>query len=185
MAEVEREITQPHNLQELVETEAARLLRSAYLLCGDETEAQDLVQETFLQARKSAHRFRGDSAAYTWLYGILRNLCRRHLRKQGRFVFEEELVLKQSVQPSVTFESDQEFCAATLVGALQRLSAEHREVVVLRYYERLKIEQIAARIGATKGTVKSRLHYAVQHLQGLIPEELNLFAADGTYHRVT
>src|SRR5207247_2368613 len=51
----------------LVEVHGERLLRSAYLLCGDATEAQDLVQETLLQAIKSAHRFRGDSAVYTWL----------------------------------------------------------------------------------------------------------------------
>src|SRR5437868_6249365 len=78
--------------QELLAAHGERLLRSAYLLCGDENEAEDLVQETFLQAIKSAHRFRGDSAIYTWLHGILRNLCHRHLRKQKRLLFQEDLI---------------------------------------------------------------------------------------------
>src|SRR5213594_980177 len=98
--------------EELLSAHGDRLLRSAYLLCGDETEAQDLVQETFLQALKSTHRFRGDSLVYTWLHGILRNLSHRHLRKQKRLVFEEELVLKEAVQPTTANELDQRFCAA-------------------------------------------------------------------------
>src|SRR5437762_14158215 len=100
--------------QELIDACGDRLLRSACLLCGDETEAQDLVQETFLQALKSAHKFRGDSAVYTWLHGILRNLCRRHLRQQKRLVFEEKLVLKELSRPPAANESDRNFCSATL-----------------------------------------------------------------------
>src|SRR6266446_3726570 len=88
------------DLQELIESYGDRLLRSACLLCGDETEAQDLVQETFVQALKSAHRFRGDSAVYTWLHGILLNVCRRHLRKQKRLVFDEGLLLREPFHPS-------------------------------------------------------------------------------------
>jgi RNA polymerase sigma-70 factor (ECF subfamily) len=173
------------DLRELMATHGDRLLRSAYLLCGNETEAQDLVQETFLQALKSGHRFRGDSAVYTWLCGILRNLCHRHLRKQKRFVFEEELVLKEPFQPTSTNASDHDFCSAKLAQALQQLSAEHREVVVLRYYENLRIQEIADQTGVSKGTVKSRLFYAVRSLEQWIPCEMNLFVSDGTHIQET
>src|SRR5271154_6094849 len=88
------------DLQELIDAHGSRLLRSAYLLCGDKTEAQDLAQETLLQAYKSARRFRGDSAVYTWLYGILRNLCYRHLRKQKRLVLGAELPAEEAIHPS-------------------------------------------------------------------------------------
>lgn len=173
------------DLQELVATHGDRLLRSAYLLCGNETEAQDLVQETLLQALKSACRFRGDSAAYTWLYGILRNLCHRHLRKQKRLVFEEERVLNESFQPDTSGSADQDFCGSKLAQALQQLSPEHREVVMLRYYENLKIQQIAERTGVSKGTVKSRLFYAVRCLEQLLPGEMNLFVFEGTHNQQT
>src|SRR5438046_3753449 len=98
------------DLQEVIEANGDHLVRSAYLLCGDETEAQDLVQETFLQALKSAHRFRGDSAVYTWLHGILRNLCCRHLRPQKRLVFEQKLVLKDPSRPPAANDCDRTFC---------------------------------------------------------------------------
>ena len=173
------------DLQELIDSYGDQLLRSAYLLCGDETEAQDLVQETFVQALKSAQRFRGESAVYTWLHGILLNVCRRHLRKQKRLVFDEERVRQQPFESSQADDLDQDFCASRLAQALQKLSPEHREVIVLRYYENLKIEEIARQIGVSKGTVKSRLHYAVRHLQQLIPRELNLFVSEDTHNQET
>ena len=187
MAEVQRDSASKAaasaDLKELIAAYGDRLLRSAYLLCGDETEAQDLVQETFLQALKSAYRFRGDSAVYTWLHGILRNLCHRHLRKQKRYVYDEDRLLKEPFQPDSACASDRDFCAAKLARALQQLSPEHREVVVLRYFENMKIQEIAEHTGVSKGTVKSRLFYAVRSLEQLIPCEMNLFVSEGTHNQ--
>lgn len=173
------------DVQEFIDSHGDRLLRSAYLLCGDESEAQDLVQETFLQAIKSWQKFRADSACYTWLHGILRNLCRRHHRKQKRIVYDEDLVLKETFQADHAKGLDQDFCAARLTQALQQLSQEHREVIVLRFYEGMKIEEIARQQDVSTGTVKSRLHYALRCLEQLIPREMNLFAADGTHSMET
>jgi RNA polymerase sigma-70 factor, ECF subfamily len=170
---------------EFVDSHGERLLRSAYLLCGNETEAQDLVQETLIQAIKSRKGFRGDSAIYTWLHGILLNLCRRHHRKQKRLVYDEELILKEVVPPDHARDMDQDFCADRLSKAMQQLSPEHREVVILRYYENLKIGEIARQTGVSSGTVKSRLHYAVRCLEQFIPREMNFFAADDTNHKGT
>ena len=173
------------DVQEFIDAHGDRLLRSAYLLCGDETEAQDLVQDTLIQAIKCWREFRGESAIYTWVHGILLNLCRRHHRKQKRIVYDEELVLKETFQSDHAQEMDRDFCAARLTKAMQELSQEHREVLILRYFESMKIEEIARQTGVSSGTVKSRLHYAVRCLEQLIPQELNLFASDGTHHKGT
>src|SRR5262245_22144630 len=77
-----------------------RLLRSALLLCGNETEAEDLVQETFLRALESARQFRGDSTVHTWLHGILLNLRHRRIREQKRLVVDGELVSNGTIVPS-------------------------------------------------------------------------------------
>lgn len=175
----------PLDLESLIASHGERLLRSACLLTGDETEAQDLIQETFVQALKSAHRFRGDSAIYTWLHGILLNLTRRHLRKQKRLVYEEERLLEETVPPCAVDGMDRDFYEAGLALALQKLSPEHREVVVLRYFEKLKLEEIAQRTGARKGTVKSRLHYALRSLEQIMPKEMNLFVSSDTHHYET
>jgi RNA polymerase sigma-70 factor (ECF subfamily) len=168
--------------RELVDTCGERLFRSAFLLCGHEADAKDLVQETFFQATRSVGRFRGQSSVYTWLHGILLNLTRHYHRDRKRWMFEP--VLEESehqVEPAPAFcQADAHASSSALREALKRLSDVHREVLVLRYYENLKIGEIAANLGISQGTVKSRLHYAIAELQRLLPAEMNLFGPEGT-----
>jgi RNA polymerase sigma-70 factor, ECF subfamily len=171
----------PGAVQEMVVAYGDRLFRSACLLCGNEAEAQDLVQETFLQAVRSAHRFGGRSSVYTWLHGILLNLTRHLQRDRKRIIYDEALAHRESgaVEENPN-HLDVETTSCALRDALRQLSDQHREVIVLRFYEDLKIHEIAARLGISKGTVKSRLHYAIAQMQRCLPSELNLFGAWGT-----
>jgi RNA polymerase sigma-70 factor (ECF subfamily) len=172
---------EPAAVRELIAAYGDRLLRSAFSLCGNETEAQDLVQETFVQAVRSADRFQGRSSLYTWLYGILRNLTRHYLRDRKRIIYDNELAGSDvSLTEENPAPSDYGTASTALSEALKQLSTAHREVIVLRYYEDMKIEEIARLLRVSKGTVKSRLHYALAHLQTLLPEELNLFSTGGT-----
>jgi len=123
-----QKVVDSFDVQEFLDAHGDRLLRSAYLMCGDEMEAQDLVQETLIQAIKSWRGFRGESGPYTWIHGILLNLCRRHHRKRKRLVYNEELVLKETFQADHAREMDQDFYVARLTKAMQELSQEHREV---------------------------------------------------------
>ena len=165
---------EPGAVQELLDNYGDRLLRSAFLLCGNETDAQDFVQETFLQAMRSVHRFQGRSTVYTWLHAILLNLIRNHRRDQKRLVYDEELVSREIAEEN-PFQLDAGLASSALRKALQQLSDTHREVIILRYYENMKIHEIADHLGISTGTIKSRLHYAIQELQKLLPDELNLF----------
>jgi RNA polymerase sigma-70 factor (ECF subfamily) len=171
----------PGAAQELVNSYGDRLFRSALALCGNETDAQDVVQDTFLQAIRSVHRFRGRSTVYTWLHAILLNLTRHYHRNRKRIVYDNELVGREA---SLPVEDPNQLDAGTVSSALwtalRQLSDAHREVIVLRYYENMKIHDIARNLGISKGTVKSRLHYAIGQMQKLLPGELNLFGACGT-----
>jgi RNA polymerase sigma-70 factor (ECF subfamily) len=169
----------PGAVQELLDLHGDRLLRSAFLLCGNETEAQDLVQETFLQAIRSVHRFQGRSSLYTWLHAILLNLSRHYRRDQKRIVYDDERV-HQEVADETPGQMDAGTASSALQAALQQLTGNHREVIVLRYYENMKIHEIAALLGISNGTVKSRLHYAILELQKIVPGELNLFGVCDT-----
>lgn len=173
------------SLRALLCAHGDRLLRSAYLLCGNITDAEDLVQETLLQALRSAGRFRGDSAVYTWLHGILLNLSRRYWRSRKRLVFDERPVLAAATPAVAPGRGDRDYVLRQLAEAVLALSPEQREVVVLRFYENLKIADIADRTGVSTGTVKSRLHYALRILEGRLPRELNHFAATGTQEEST
>lgn len=172
-------------IEALIETHGNRLLRSATLLCGNETNAQDLVQDTFVEAFRSVHRFRGQASLHTWLHSILLNLTRHYHRDGKRLVYDEELAAREvpvlEERPSAL---DVESAAAELARALRRLSAAHREVLVLRYYEHMKIPDLARHLGVSPGTVKSRLHYAIREMQKLLPAEMNLFGAAGTKETV-
>jgi RNA polymerase sigma-70 factor (ECF subfamily) len=171
----------PGAVQEMVASHGDRLFRSACLLCGDQAEAQDLVQETLLQAVRSAPRFRGASSVYTWLHGILLNLTRHYHRDRKRMVYDEELARQEPAPPEENpSRLDVEMTTGALTDMLGGLSGPHREVLILRFYEDMKIHEIAAHLGISKGTVKSRLHYAIAEMQRRMPSELNLFGACGT-----
>lgn len=167
--------------EELVRLYGNRLLRSAFLLCGNEADAQDLVQDTLIVAVRSAGRFRGKSALYTWLHGILLNLTRRHHRKRKRLVYTDDLPRGEEDDPGEPSRLDVQGASSALRQAIQKLSPRHREVIVLRYFEGMKMQEIARHMGVTKGTVGSRLHYATRRLRELIPDELNVFRLHGTY----
>lgn len=171
----------PSALEALIEIHGTRLLRSATLLCGNEANAQDLVQDTFVEALRSVHRFRGQSGLYTWLHSILLNLTRHHHRDNRRLIYDNELATQDvpvlEEQPAAL---DLETAAVELTRALQQLSDPHREALVLRYYEHMKIDEMARHLGVSAGTIKSRLHYAVREMQKLFPAEMNLFGAGGT-----
>ncbi len=171
----------PGAVQELVNSYGDRLLRSAFSLCGNETEAQDIVQDTFLQAIRSVHRFQGRSTVYTWLHAILLNLTSHYHRERKRIIYDDELAGREISPPEENMvQWDAGTASSALREALRQLSGAHREVIVLRYYEDMKIHEIARHLGISKGTVKSRLHYAIGEMQGLLPGELNLFGACGT-----
>ncbi len=174
----------PAAAREWIARDGDRLLRSAFLLCGNETDAQDLAQESFLQALKSVERFRGDSSLYTWLHGILLNLSRRRHRDQKRLIVDGELAVAASgAAEEQPLPMEEEATRGALTLAMKELSPPHREVVVLRFYEDLKLEEIARQLGVSKGTVKSRLHYAIARMQELLPAEMNLLGANVTERR--
>lgn len=171
----------PDALRQVLDRCGDRLLRSAFLLCGNGADAQDMVQDTFLQAMRSAPRFRGGSSISTWLHAILLNLTRHYHRSRKRIVYDDELVRREISPPDEQpAQLDVAITSAALTQALQRLSVPHREALVLRYYQDLKIHEIARLLGVSKGTVKSRLHYAIQEMRRFLPDNLNLFGGRGT-----
>src|SRR5216683_235990 len=115
-------------VQELVNSYGDRLLRSAFWLCGNEADAQDIVQDTFLQAIRSVHRFQGRSTLYTWLHAILLNLTRHYHRDHKRIVYDDELTGRVVSLPNENpSQLDAETASSALLEALRKLSWAHRE----------------------------------------------------------
>jgi RNA polymerase sigma-70 factor (ECF subfamily) len=163
------------DLQRLVDQHYDRLFRAARFMCGDEEAAEDLVQDTFLAAMDAYDRFEGRSSEYTWLYGILLNKYRRWVRRQkSSFLSLQELSgpgergtgaarLEADVPGPVGHALRQENIEQVR-EAIEQLSADHRTVITLRYVEQMPYQDIADLLDVPLGTVKSRIHYALQKI---------------------
>ena len=144
-----------------------KLYRTACFLTADYHEGEDLLQETLLEAWKSWNSFEDRSSVYTWVYRIL---IRRYHRWQRRqilrrmfFVSTDDQKDSQSfIDPSELPGSLMEHAEqnAQLWKLLATLRPKHREVLVLRYAESMRLEQIADTLRMPLGTVKSRLNHA-------------------------
>ena len=146
----------------LVERHARYLTGIAQSLCGNRTDAEDLVQETFTAVLTS--RFRGESSARTWLVNILvrRSAMLRRSRKRER---GSPL---GGPEASVRHEVTSTDARLDLQRLLDRLSPDQRQVIVLRELQGLSYEEMADVLKVPRGTVESRLHRARAALRDLV-----------------
>jgi RNA polymerase sigma factor (sigma-70 family) len=154
----------------LVQEHQSRLLAQALAFCGDPHQARDLAQETMVAAWKSLARFDGSCRFFTWLYAIL---LRQHRKSLGWFSRRLPLATLQQQAAAERHENaavcepsardDEE--AALLRAMVTALPAKHREVIRLRFYAEAGEAEIAAALGISTGTVKSRLHHAMEKLR--------------------
>ncbi len=131
-------------------------------LTGDRPMSEDLVQEVFFRILKYRHSYRADTAFRAWMYQIARNARMDHLRKR-RPETSLEADMSPVIEPPDTAQQSQE--AALLHRALLHISEDKREVLVLSRFQDLKYEEIAQLLGCEVGTVKTRVHRALQELR--------------------
>jgi RNA polymerase sigma-70 factor (ECF subfamily) len=125
---------------------------------GDEQAAADIVQDTFVEAVRSAHTYRGDAAVTTWLCAIASRRLARHYeaeRRQSEARRGLQVVPTHEVSPiDDVAERD------VVVRALGRLSTDHREALILRYLDGLPVGDVAERMGRSRVQVQSLLQRA-------------------------
>jgi RNA polymerase sigma-70 factor (ECF subfamily) len=123
---------------------------------GDRSVADDLVQDTFLEAIRSAHTFRGDSLLTTWLCAIARRRVARHFEAERR----HDAVDRELAPSTVVADEDRLDERDEVVRALGRLPVLHRQVLVRKYLDDLPVADIAAELGRTSVQVQSLLQRA-------------------------
>ncbi len=161
----------PGAVAAMLDAHGDRLLRAAYFFCRDRSDSQDLVQETFCRAIPALGEFRGDCLLYTWLYGILRNLCFSHLRQQRNHVALPDRLRVESDERGPEWSAEAEERSIRLAAMLDGMPAKQREILMLRFAEEMKLGEIAELLGISSGTVKSRLHEALKRLRDKLPQE--------------
>jgi RNA polymerase sigma-70 factor (ECF subfamily) len=149
-----------------------RLYPTILRLTGGAEDAHDVLQETFLRAYSKLGRFQGESSFYTWLYRIAVNLALSFRRKNRLFLRlgdgsaarDLEVVDPGEHDPSLPLERLER--DALIQRALNGLAPDHRAVVILKEFDGLSYEEIAAILRIPVGTVRSRLHRARTDLRG-------------------
>ncbi len=174
---------------ELVRRYSRRLHTMLCQMLRNEADAYDIAQEAFIKAYRCLRYFSGRSAFYTWLYSIAANEGRSFLRKKKKennySINNDEhgdALEKDSRLADGDLYSDPERRAQMLdlkkklIQALDTLSFKHREVVNLYDIQGLSYNEIASILNISEGTLRSRLHYAHKHLQGLLADEMENFS---------
>ena len=142
-------------IERLMEQYGSSLLRMCALYLKDADLAQDAVQETFIRAYRHLDNYRGESSEKTWLITICVNTCRDMLRSAW-FRHQSRIDLDSLPERPADFD----FPDNTVLTEVMQLPAKYREVILLRYYEGLKLKEIASALGLSDGRVRSRLNKA-------------------------
>ena len=145
----------------LVSGRGGALKRHAFLLCGDDAQSDDLVQEALVRAFTRPLRVVRPGGAEAYVRTIMVNLFIDGTRRRSRWTRVAPLLRPASVTPD---PADQVSGRDAIVTALRSLSPRQRACVVLRYYEDLPVTDIAAALGISEGTVKGYLSEAMTRL---------------------
>lgn len=168
---------------ELIRRYQERIYATLYHMTSNHEDANDMTQETFIKAYRALKSFKGESSFYTWLYRIAVNKTINFLktRKNRTHMSLNDLDFNAENDPDmVALVSDKtprrdlnlSELQEKLNEAMQKLSEIHRMVVTLHDVQGLSHDEIAKIIGCNVGTVRSRLFYARQQLQGSLADYL-------------
>jgi RNA polymerase sigma-70 factor (ECF subfamily) len=158
------------NIDDAIRRYFSRIHRAALILTGSPWDADDLTQETFLLFSQNRGKFKGNSSLYTYLYGILLNLERRHRRRYGmwrrklRVLCEDESWSPRAAPPADASLEVAEW-KRSLWARVAELPDGQRQVLVLRFSEGLRYEEIAEALEIPLGTVKSRIYHGLLALR--------------------
>jgi RNA polymerase sigma-70 factor, ECF subfamily len=156
-------------MQVLFARHHVRVYRFVLRLVRNESAAEDLISEVFLDVWRQAGSFEGRSAVSTWLLAIARYKALSALRRQPEEELDEniaEAIEDHSDDPEVAVQKKD--TSQILRKCLTSLSAEHREIIDLVYYHEKSIEEVAQIVGIPENTVKTRMFYARKKLAELL-----------------
>ncbi|OCA90444.1 hypothetical protein A8F94_00705 [Bacillus sp. FJAT-27225] len=155
-------------LEDLIELHAESLKKLLFTYVKNWTIAEDLTQEAFISCYKKLKDFRGESSYKTWLYKIAINKCKDYMRSKWYkfavpldFFSYKATVGTQSIEDNLIGKEEDFFLSRNVLS----LPPLYREVIILHYYEDLKISEIEKLTGIKQETIKTRLRRAKDQLR--------------------
>ena len=147
------------DMQRLINEYGNSLLRMCFLYLHDIQLAEDAVQETYIKVYRNWKKFKGDSSEKTWITRIAINTCRSQLRSS----YMKNLVLSEDIAAEPSYED--KINDDTVLNAVSDLETKYREVILLFYYQELKVKEIAGILGISESAVTVRLSRARNQLK--------------------
>jgi RNA polymerase sigma factor (sigma-70 family) len=144
------------------------LFNFLFQMCKHKESSEDMVQQVFFRMLKYRNTFLGDGEFKTWMYHLARNVLYDHFKKNKRFavqysIDEVEERIGGDFFTGAALEKKQEL--KTLSMAMDRLQDEDRELLILCRYQQLSYREIARILDITEGSVKVRVHRALNQLK--------------------
>ncbi len=158
-----------HAMRILFARHRVRIYRFLLRLIRDESTAEDLVNEVFLDVWRLAGRFAGRSSVSTWLMAIARFKALSARRRRTDAELDEKIestIADPADDPAAVLEKKNQ--GELLRQALMNLSPDHREVIDLVYYHEKSVEEVAQIVGVPSATVKTRMFYARKKLAEMV-----------------
>ncbi len=165
--------------EDLIRRYQRQVANIVYLTLGGREEVHDIAQEVFIRVYRSIDKFEFDASFFSWIYRITVNLCIDELRRRKikralsldfltEGTLEREKKSKEQILASDGLLNDEK--REIVLGALQHISQEHRQVIILREYEELSYAEIATFLGISVQAVKSRIFRAREELRELLKD---------------
>lgn len=151
--------------EDLLLSQYSRYYRLAYSYVHNEQDALDIVQESAYKAMRDCRSVRNDAYLGTWLYRIVINTALEFLRKHKREDMVEEVTEPLTAASDYMGELSQLHSRWELEEMLAHLNDREKSVIVLRFFEDCKLEDIAQITGENLNTVKARLYRALRKLR--------------------
>jgi RNA polymerase sigma-70 factor, ECF subfamily len=159
-------------MQVLFARHHVKVYRFVLRFLRNESAAEDLISEVFLDVWRQAGKFEGRSAVSTWLLSVARFKALSVLRRRTEAELDEETaaaIEDQADDPETALAKKDK--GAALRRCLEKLSAEHREIIDLVYYHEKSVAEAAGIVGIPEATVKTRMFYARKKLSELLKEQ--------------
>lgn len=159
-------------MQVLFARHHVRVYRFVLRLVRNEATAEDLISEVFLDVWRQAAKFEGRSAVSTWILSMARFKALSALRRRTEDELDDETagtIEDPEDNPETALAKKDK--GAALRQCLEKLSAEHREIVDLVYYHEKSVAEVSSIVGIPEATVKTRMFYARKKLSELLKEQ--------------
>jgi len=148
-------------IEEKIKKYSNMVYRVAYSILKNETDAEDIFQETFIKFYKNIEQMKSEEHEKAWLIRVTINNCNMLLRKKK--IRKEDEITEEIPD---THEEKED-----ILEVVNKLPAKYRLVIYLYYYEGYKISEISKILNDSEGTIKSRLSRAREYLEKMVKEE--------------